>query len=971
MYSDNVELRKQNCGVASRTRTVTTKPANMTTRFSSDKVPRMAEMLRDAETYRTYAVISEVCFNYLLGWCYRGHRCYRIHPINKSPFVRILQERSGIGQEPTKPPPCTESVTTKLIRDSDFSALEESTPTVKLPLIEMYRPSNTDGIVSDLDRTGLENDTSRSTSRSPSGSTVRSWDPGRWLIIHDGENSSDSSRNGRHPNTGGWGDTDTEDGLVNCNPERVASSEISSNEPDQLLDRVVEDHEAWYNDWGKTIVEDWLANCNVTPPSAKPLWFATVHDYIKVKISDGFEVVNIRTGFESSIIYLHGIPSQITTGEMLRLLRPFGKVSEIRMPNSTPHSTKVARVRFSEPEEAQSAVSGIKRISSLGTELSVRLPISTATAKNAVFKDGTVVIEWEPSGKTWYAGYSDAVDAKKAITEARAKAPDSPIDARVHVGLPALGLVTVKFRGVPAHFTQQDVLRFTNSASVVYKRPKYTNSSRAENAIRSDLERFGRILSFHICPPSSRDYKFKAYAQFSSPAAADAACQDLHGSTPLYVGRTKIFAHHDRTVEYRISNDAYVKVIPDIDMLRQYIWKRYMHDASMTISGHNPVVVELRSRKLEILGKIKLEFEKTLSGEVVKSDGRVIWDDFFAQAAGIQYLQSLQTQNIRIIIRNESSTRKIRLFGSLQTRKLVAGQIVNKVSELRSQQVSLIPLAGRFVGVFTAKALSELWEGIGPENVTLDIYNRLLRIRGDKAVYIKALKFVHKVYAKYGEGRRGDGQACPVCFDEPTEGIQLRPCGHRWCRDCLSNYLHSAASNKSFPLACLGDEARCKQKIPLSVARSLLTADQFQAVVEASFSAYVQSHLDEFHYCPSPDCPQVYRTVQKSLAGTTVQCPSCLLRICAACHQEAHDDFSCADDDDWDENFQEWAKDRDVKRCPGCRISIERLEGCNHMKCTQCQTHICWVCMKTFPNGEGIYGHMRAEHGDFGLGPID
>jgi hypothetical protein len=56
-----------------------------------------------------------------------------------------------------------------------------------------------------------------------------------------------------------------------------------------------------------------------------------------------------------------------------------------------------------------------------------------------------------------------------------------------------------------------------------------------------------------------------------------------------------------------------------------------------------------------------------------------------------------------------------------------------------------------------------------------------------------------------------------------------------------------------------------------------------------------------------------------------------------------------------------------VKNCPGCKVPIERSEGCNHLTCTRCHTHICWVCMKTFPKGQGVYDHMRVEHGGIGL----
>lgn len=56
-----------------------------------------------------------------------------------------------------------------------------------------------------------------------------------------------------------------------------------------------------------------------------------------------------------------------------------------------------------------------------------------------------------------------------------------------------------------------------------------------------------------------------------------------------------------------------------------------------------------------------------------------------------------------------------------------------------------------------------------------------------------------------------------------------------------------------------------------------------------------------------------------------------------------------------------------TKRCLQCQTLIEKVEGCNHLICPGCSTHICWVCEALFPNEDLCYQHLRREHGGYGL----
>ncbi|KAJ6523524.1 hypothetical protein DFH09DRAFT_198273 [Mycena vulgaris] len=53
-------------------------------------------------------------------------------------------------------------------------------------------------------------------------------------------------------------------------------------------------------------------------------------------------------------------------------------------------------------------------------------------------------------------------------------------------------------------------------------------------------------------------------------------------------------------------------------------------------------------------------------------------------------------------------------------------------------------------------------------------------------------------------------------------------------------------------------------------------------------------------------------------------------------------------------------------RCPNakCRVRIMKDGGCNHMKCSMCFTHFCWVCEKSLDQME-VARHFNVEHGSW------
>jgi len=219
-----------------------------------------------------------------------------------------------------------------------------------------------------------------------------------------------------------------------------------------------------------------------------------------------------------------------------------------------------------------------------------------------------------------------------------------------------------------------------------------------------------------------------------------------------------------------------------------------------------------------------------------------------------------------------------------------------------------------------------------------------------------------------------DDQTCPICYDSISSPYRLG-CGHAYCDACLRHFVSSAVnSSDQLPLTCLGDEARCRVPIPISVVQQFLTPELFNRLLKAAFDAYITKHAEEFKHCKTPDCTQIYRAAvgQADGAPQTLHCPSCSTAVCNGCHEDAHEGVSCVDSRarrdataEQERFIDAWIAEQGgrVKKCPQCSVPIEKLGGCNRMSC-RCGAHICWRCMGIF-SGDTIYPHMQAVHGTY------
>ncbi|XP_021897423.1 ATP-dependent RNA helicase DEAH12, chloroplastic-like isoform X1 [Carica papaya] len=263
--------------------------------------------------------------------------------------------------------------------------------------------------------------------------------------------------------------------------------------------------------------------------------------------------------------------------------------------------------------------------------------------------------------------------------------------------------------------------------------------------------------------------------------------------------------------------------------------------------------------------------------------------------------------------------------------------------------------------------LQGLKDKVPGAELTLNVRYHIISVHGGRELKQKVEEIIYEV-ARMSVGsseKHSDEVTCPICLCAVEDGYNLEVCLHLFCRLCLVEQCESAIKNlDSFPICCTKED--CKAPFLLTDLRSLLSSEKLEELFRASLGSFVAASGGAYRFCPSPDCPSVYRVADSGTAGEPFVCGACHVETCTRCHLEYHSYISCERyrefKEDPDSSLKEWCRGKEnVKACPICGYTIEKVEGCNHVEC-KCGKHICWVCLEFFANSNDCYDHLRSVH---------
>ncbi|CDO73302.1 hypothetical protein BN946_scf185008.g64 [Trametes cinnabarina] len=629
----------------------------------------------------------------------------------------------------------------------------------------------------------------------------------------------------------------------------------------------------------------------------------------KVVYGPGAAVETITTAFESTCLILHNIPLRTTQTELIALAEAFGPLKSVVLdPPRDPKARLSARVEYLTSADAAHAAQDITEAPSLrGT--SARLDLRAAERGTAVLRSTKVKLSWFAPSLTAWAHYGTLSKAKEEAARLNGMSFDGRI-IRASFQTPSYRQRTsfsVEIKGLPLDASSEHLKQFCHASSITKGLPSF-DVDKSVRELRALLLRQGALESFELMRSDAGAGKPKlvAFAQFYDADAAAKAVTGLNGARQTFLRGSQVFFELIHSVKYMLPHAQFVVLRAHLEALRDALQscKLKFHDKDERGEAVERVCIRAYGSDANALTRLKSELEGLMRGYVVHDgDGEVLWHDHFSKPTGRTFLHALSAAT-GTFIRCDERMRTIHIFGEQAGLAATMSSLREKARQLQAE-LHTIDLDDATFRRVLHDGFSSFQASLG-ETIFFDVVHRQLVVRGDVSDLRAARAAVLSSQTGKPIQTSSSEVPCPICFCDVENPLAL-PCGHIYCRPCLQHYLGSLSqatggSGGTAVAMCLAKgtqlstaedkDGDCKRPIPLDVIRSLLSPGEEERLLEATFLSHIHSRPQDFKYCPTADCQTVYRAAKEE---TVLRCPSCVVRICAFCHVEAHDGLTCAE----------------------------------------------------------------------------
>lgn len=465
--------------------------------------------------------------------------------------------------------------------------------------------------------------------------------------------------------------------------------------------------------------------------------------------------------------------------------------------------------------------------------------------------------------------------------------------------------------------------------------------------------------------------RVKAMARFQDEVDAMTAVRLLNSKPLPFNKDDKLSISRLHSATYKVANPIFSAILLDFEKTAQtFRSKRVTFKRFPPANGY--VTLRLESEREVDLAAAETQVDKLLEGRLVydAQGKKPLWSPSFNnKPLANRRLRPIEEQH-KVAFQCAPSKAEIHVFGSLEASQRACDALLQSFSDNPST-IHYIPLTSESLHWTFRGGFKAICDILGQEAVSLNILAtpRRLEIIGPRASFDTAIDILAKGRLPQENFKTTIAEeCCPVCWTTAENPLKVN-CGHVYCRDCFDNFCQSTVGNGEPGICCLADEGACNALFSLQELQDCLSSLTFEELLASAVISHVKSRPDEFRWCPTPDCQTIYRP---TLQGTpkVFSCRGCSKTICTSCNID-HRGKTCAEHKyitsgaaaDADRMFDKAKKKLGIKDCPRCKTSIQKSDGCNHMTCSACKAHICWVCLEAFNDSKPCYDHMNRAHG--------
>ena len=497
--------------------------------------------------------------------------------------------------------------------------------------------------------------------------------------------------------------------------------------------------------------------------------------------------------------------------------------------------------------------------------------------------------------------------------------------------------------------------------------PSYlTSFPHVEQAIINLLSTYGPIEEWRAAE-TCNSRESRAIVRFRNCDDAQAAARGLEGYRLPEIGYSRLRMRRNVSVRFRrIPGPVYDVLKEEVYKLREDLHQAGQvrlevqdetNDCQREFFG-----IQLDGRHALTIAKAKSAVQNLLAGELAMWGDFKLWDNCFAKSKGSNFFSELRA-TYEGFVRVNVNTEQIFLYGSAQVKEGMQNAIVEKL--IMQKRQSIVPPDPEELERATQEGYRKIIEAIAEHSAGVQAGSgpNKTTISGSEESLDTATHLLNESDPPIHHANNCKPD-CSVCLTPASDPFQTT-CDHIYCKSCFAHQCSAATSNGTIPIRCLGESDKCSHIFTLEELKTYLTHASFEQLLETSFEKYVRTNSRSLRHCPTPDCPSIYRPIT---GWDKWLCHSCLNITCVSCQAQEHYDMSCEAYQaaiKAEEKFTKWKEENNVKECSKCDAPIEKINGCNHIECTNCANHICWQCMASFLTGPEVYKHMQEEHRTF------